>query len=67
MPRVAQVSSPSAFTSRIMAATLGISRSLGERHAAPMQKREAPAALACVAFSNTASVLISFCASTPVW
>ena len=66
MPRVAQVSRPIAFTSRIMAATLGMSRSLGERQAAPMQKREAPAALACRAFSSTASVLISLVASTPV-
>ena len=47
MPSVAQVSRPSAFTSRIIAATLGMSRSFGERQAAPMQKREAPAALAC--------------------
>ena len=67
MPRVAQVSSPSAFTSRIIAATLGMSRSFGERQAAPMQKREAPASLACLAFSTTASVLISLVASTPVW
>jgi hypothetical protein len=67
MPSVAQVSRPSAFTSWIIAATLGMSRSLGERHAAPMQKREAPAALACRAFSSTASVDISFVASTPVW
>ena len=67
MPSVAQVSRPSAFTSRIIAATLGMSRSFGERQAAPMQKREAPAALACRAFSTTASVAISFVASTPVW
>ena len=66
MPSVAQVSSPSAFTSLIMAATFGMSRSFGERHAAPMQKREAPAALACRAFSTTASVSISLVASTPV-
>src|SRR5690606_24993607 len=67
MPRVAQVSSPSAFTSRIISATLGMSRSLGERHAAPMQKRLAPAALAWRAFSSTSPVAISLVASTPVW
>ncbi|MCW0417756.1 hypothetical protein NB689_003510 [Xanthomonas sacchari] len=66
MPRVAQVSRPSAFTSRIISATFGMSRSLGERQAAPMQNREAPAALAWRALSSTAWVLISFCASTPV-
>ena len=58
---------PSALTSRIIAATFGMSRSLGERQAAPMQKRVAPAALAWRAFSSTASVSISFVASTPVW
>ena len=67
MPSVAQVSRPSAFTSRIISATLGMSRSLGERQAAPMQKRLAPAALAWRAFSSTASVAISLVASTPVW
>ncbi len=67
MPSVAQVSRPSAFTSEIIAATFGMSRSFGERQAAPMQKRDAPAALAWRAFSSTASVLISFVASTPVW
>ncbi|MNX76944.1 hypothetical protein D3C86_1084630 [compost metagenome] len=66
MPSVAQVSRPSAFTSRIIAATLGMSRSLGERQAAPMQNRDAPAALACRALATTSSVAISFCASTPV-
>ncbi len=55
-----------AFTSRIMAATLGMSRSLGERQAAPMQKREAPAALAWRALATTSSVSMSFCALTPV-
>jgi hypothetical protein len=44
-----------------------MSRSFGERHAAPMQKARAPRALACAAFSTTASVDISFVASTPVW
>src|SRR3546814_7465293 len=63
IPSVAQVSSPSAFTSRIISATLGMSRSFGERHAAPMQKREAPASFACLAFASTSSVLISFCRS----
>ena len=66
MPSVAQVSRPSALTSEIIAATFGMSRSFGLRHAAPMQKREAPAALAWRALSSTASVDISFVASTPV-
>ncbi len=66
MPRVAQVSSPSAFTSRIISATFGMSRSFGERQAAPMQNREAPAALAWRALASTSSVSISFCAFTPV-
>ncbi|MNT46979.1 hypothetical protein D3C72_1836550 [compost metagenome] len=66
MPSVAQVSRPSAFTPAIIAATLGMSRSFGERHAAPMQKREAPAAFAWRALASTASVSISFCALTPV-
>jgi hypothetical protein len=39
MPSVAQVSSPSAFTPSTMAQTFSTSRSLGERQAAPMQKR----------------------------
>ena len=66
MPSVAQVSRPSAFTPRIISATLGMSRSFGERQAAPMQKRDAPAALACAAFASTRSASISFCAATPV-
>ncbi|KAG0740715.1 hypothetical protein G6F24_016925 [Rhizopus arrhizus] len=66
MPSVAQVSRPNAFTPAIIAATFGMSRSFGERHAAPMQKRDAPAALAWRALASPASVSISFCAFTPV-
>ena len=49
-----------------MAQTFSTSRSLGERHAAPMQKRLAPAALAARASASTASSSISFSALTPV-
>ena len=66
MPSVAQVSSPSAFTPSTIAQTFSRSRSLGERQAAPMQKRLAPAAFAARASASTASRLISFSASTPV-
>ena len=60
MPSVAQVSSPSAFTPEIMAATFGRSRSFTSRQAAPMQKRCAPPALASAAAAITASASISF-------
>ena len=66
MPSVAQVSSPSALTPSTMAQTFSTSRSLGERQAAPMQKRLAPAALAARASASTASSSISFSALTPV-
>ena len=66
MPSVAQVSRPSALTPSTMAQTLSRSRSLGSRQAAPMQKREAPAALAARASASTASTFISFSALTPV-
>ena len=46
---------PSDFTAPTIAAIFGMSRSFGERHAAPMQKRVAPAALACFALASTAS------------
>ena len=55
MPSVQQVSSPSAFTSRTIASTGARSRSFGPRHAAPMQKRVAPAAFAARAAATTAS------------
>ena len=43
-----------------------MSRSFGLRHAAPMQKRVAPWALAACAASTTSSSGISLLASTPV-
>ena len=61
MPSVTQVSMPSALTPSTMAQTCSRSRSLGERQAAPMQKRLAPAALAARASASTASSAISFC------
>ena len=45
IPRVAQVSSPRAFTPATSSATCSTSLSLGDRHAAPMQNRVAPADL----------------------
>ena len=59
MPRVAQVSSPSAFTPRIISATFGTSRSFRSRQAAPMQNRWAPPALAWAAWAITSSAAIS--------
>ena len=53
MPSVQHVSSPSAFTPRTMSSTGARSRSFGPRHAAPMQKRVAPAAFAARAASTT--------------
>ena len=64
MPSVMQVSSPIAFTPSTMATTLSMSRSLGLRHAAPMQKRCEPAALASAAAARTAFTSISFSAFT---
>jgi len=66
MPSVAQVSMPSARTAPTISATFSMSRSFGERQAAPMQKRVAPAAFAARALSSTASSAISFSAFTPV-
>ena len=66
MPSVAQVSSPSACTSRTMAATFSRSLCLGERQAAPMQKRVAPAARAARARSMTVSSGSSASLATPV-
>src|SRR5262249_10745677 len=66
MPSVTHVSIPSAFTPSTIAQTLARSRSLGDRQAAPIQKREAPAALATRASASTASRSISFSAFTPV-
>ena len=66
MPSVMQVSNPIAFTSRTMVDTFSMSRSLGERHAAPMQKRVAPCALAACAASSTSSSGISLLALTSV-
>ncbi len=57
---------PSALTSRTIVSTLSMSRSFGLRHAAPMQKRVAPLALAARAASSTVSMSSSFLASTPV-
>ena len=61
-----QVSSPSARTPSIIATTRGMSRSFGERHAAPMQNRCEPAAFASAAAARTASTSISFSAFSPV-
>ncbi len=66
MPSVMQVSRPSAFTSRTIVVTRSMSRALGERQAAPMQKRLAPCALAARAASSTSSTGISFSAFRPV-
>ena len=59
------VSSPIAFTPATIAHTAAMSRSLGERHAAPMQKRCDPAALASAAAPSTASTSINFSAFRP--
>src|SRR4029079_19301439 len=48
------------------AQTLSRSRSLGDRQAAPIQKRDAPPALAARASASTAFRSISFSAFTPV-
>ena len=66
MPSVAQVSSPIALTPSTMAQTFSMSRSFGERQAAPMQKRDAPPAFAAAASLSTTSSAISFSALTPV-
>ena len=66
MPSVAQVSSPSALTPSTISQTFSTSRSFGERQAAPMQNRLAPAAFAARASASTVSSAISFSAFTPV-
>ena len=53
-------------TPEIMAASFGVSRSFSSRQAAPMQKRDAPPALAAMASARTAVVSISFSAFRPV-
>ena len=53
MPSVQHVSSPSALTAATMSRTGARSRSFGPRHAAPMQKRVAPASFAARAASTT--------------
>jgi hypothetical protein len=65
MPSVMHVSSPIARTPSTIATTFGMSRGFGLRHAAPMQKRCDPAALACAAPARTASTSISFSALRP--
>ena len=66
MPSVAQVSSPSALTARTISSTGSRSRSFGPRHAAPMQKRVAPAAFAARAAATTSSTSSIASLSTPV-
>ena len=59
---------PSARTPRTISSTWSNWRLsfLGLRHAAPMQKRDAPSSLACRAFSSTVSTLSSASDSRPV-
>ena len=52
MPKVPHVSSPSDLTALMMLETVSISFGFGPRHAAPIQKRLAPRALAICAFST---------------
>jgi hypothetical protein len=66
MPRVAQVSSPMAFTPEIIRSSSGRSRFLSSRQAAPMQKRCAPRALARAASAITISAAVSLEALRPV-
>jgi len=66
MPSVMQVSSPMARTPFTISTIAGMSRSLGLRHAAPMQKRWLPASFACAAVCSTARTSISLVASTPL-
>jgi len=63
---VAQASRPVALTVRTSSATASMSRSLGARQAAPMQKRLAPASLAAKAALRTVSTPINLLACTPV-
>ena len=57
---------PTSLTVRTNSATASMSRSLGARHAAPMQKRVAPAWRAASAAARTSPLAISFSAFTPV-
>ena len=66
IPKVIQVSSPIARTPHTISTIAGISRSLGLRHAAPMQNRWLPWSLACAADCSTAWTSISLVASTPL-
>jgi hypothetical protein len=66
MPSVMQVSMPRPFTAATVSHSSSMSRSLGERQAAPMQKRVAPPSLARRASATIASAAISLVAFTPV-
>jgi hypothetical protein len=66
MPSVMQVSMPIWRTPLIISMIAGMSRSLGLRQAAPMQKRCDPASLACAADCSTACTSISLVAFTPL-
>jgi hypothetical protein len=66
MPSVQHVSRPSALTARTIASTGARSRAFGERHAAPMQKRDAPLAFAARADATTSSTSSSDSFATPV-
>ena len=55
-----------ARTPSTIATTASMSRSLGLRHAAPMQKRWLPASLAWRAACNTWATSISLVAATPL-
>ena len=59
MPRVMQVSIPISRTPSTMATSVSMSRSLGDRQAAPMQNRVEPSALALRAADSTRSTSIS--------
>jgi hypothetical protein len=66
MPSVMQVSMPMPRTDFTISTIAGMSRSLGLRQAAPMQKRFDPASAACAAFCSTCCTSISLVASTPL-
>ena len=66
MPSVMQVSIPISRTPFTISMIAGMSRSLGLRHAAPMQKRCEPESLACAADWSTARTSISLVALTPL-
>lgn len=60
------VSMPMPRTPSTIATIAPMSRSLGLRHAAPMQKRVEPLSFACAAACNTARTSISLVALTPL-